>query len=117
MKLRHTAALAVIGWCVVMPPLDYRGGAFPRAVAKNAPLSGWLFAQSSHRGTDHTVPVCLQSMQDCEGYRKRMIAEFENYGGLAEEQASASRCIASDDPRLSTHPMTQPPFPLRLPRN
>jgi hypothetical protein len=86
MKLRHAAALALIGWYLMIPPRSESG---PNAFDDRAPLSRW-FIFNSH-----------DAAHECEG------AKFLNREGHKQpndpmhhafEQA---QCIASDDPRLA----------------
>jgi hypothetical protein len=88
-KLRRTAALALLGWYLMLPP---RVGTAPNGIDDHAPLSRW-FAYSSH-----------DAAHECEG------AKFLNREGhkslddpmhRAFEQA---QCIATDDPRLKEKP-------------
>jgi len=92
MKLRHVAALALVAWFLMMPP--------PRTVGDHfetnfyAPLSKW----TKLRRFD------LQSQCETtrEAYQKKPTGNLVIMLGAAEAQATtkASRCVASDDPRL-----------------
>lgn len=92
MKFRHLAALALVGWYLMMPP--------PRTVGDHfetnfyAPLSKW----TKLRRFD------LQSQCETtrEAYQKKPTGNLVIMLGAAEAQATtkASRCVASDDPRL-----------------
>jgi hypothetical protein len=96
MKPRHTAALALVGWYLMMPP-PYWSKTNPR----NAPLKEWtLFGR-------------YDSAQECSDERSKMIRvqSMALLSDLAEGVSDANRpslsldfkhaqCIASDDPRL-----------------
>ena len=96
MKPRHRAALAVIGWYLMMPP-PYWSKTNPR----NAPLGQWtLFGR-------------YDSAQECSDERTKMIRVqyMALLSDLAEDVSDPNRpslsldfkharCIASDDPRL-----------------
>jgi hypothetical protein len=92
MKPRHVAALALVAWFLMMPP--------PRTVGDHfetnfyAPLSKW----TKLRRFD------LQSQCETtrEAYQKKPTGNLVIMLGAAEAQATtkASRCVASDDPRL-----------------
>jgi hypothetical protein len=96
MTLRHVAALAVIGWYLLMPP-PYWSKTNPR----NAPLSQW------------TVFGHYDTAQECSDERTKMIRvqSMALLSDLAEGVSDANRpslsldfkhaqCIASDDPSL-----------------
>jgi hypothetical protein len=96
MKPRHTAALALVGWYLMMPP-PYWSKTNPR----NVPLKEWtLFGR-------------YDSAQECSDERSKMIRvqSMALLSDLAESVSDANRpslsldfkhaqCIASDDPRL-----------------
>jgi hypothetical protein len=101
MKLRHAAALALVGWYIITPPLN--GEPDP-----SMPVSRWhLFTERKEidvQGSPEWV-VVLKSEQECKqklgeelALRKTMFANgqctvcvhiFEN-----------ARCISSDDPQF-----------------
>jgi len=98
MNLRHTAALALVGWYLMLPPMN----SWPRTpwIDRNAPFSKW------------TIQATLNSANDCEVARDKHEIDF----ALAVKSANPKRheadpnlsspiddgalCIASDDPRL-----------------
>ncbi|MFZ0890081.1 MAG: hypothetical protein WA005_16675 [Candidatus Binataceae bacterium] len=108
-KLRHAAALALVGWYLMTPPtVPFPGQVGIRAETLmksgrwwtdvNAPLSHWQIAES------------FDSAEDCEDMKSKMVRDFTRHEGadhpsssykaayrVAESQA---QCIASDDPRL-----------------
>ena len=99
MNLRHAAALALVGWYLMLPP--EQGG--PGQFNIHAPLSQW-----SLEGSFDTVDDCKRGQQDGLGKwfsagedaikhaqtkerdKDLLMVAWYNYG----------ECIASDDPRL-----------------
>jgi hypothetical protein len=95
MNLRHAAALALVGWYLMLPTkssrsLDYQ---------PNLPLSQW------------SVDTSFDSADACESYRgewqEKSRNAFTNAKPDVKEAARAlfelyndSACISSDDPRL-----------------
>lgn len=92
MKPRHTAALALVAWYLMMPPPRPVGDHFETNF--HAPLSKW----TRLRRFD------LQS--ECEttreAYRQKPTGNLVITLGAAEAQATTkvSRCVAGDDPHL-----------------
>ena len=89
MKLHHAAALALVGWYLMMPPWG----------KLNAPLSEWVIYQS------------FDSAEVCAVARKALVDYQANYQGMAmtlitqsggnlQFDGSMATCIATDDPRL-----------------
>ncbi len=93
MNLRHTAAFALVGWYLIVPP---------NVDKPDAPLSTW-----------NTIKV-FDTAVECRDARSKWeidsvdIVEqnVKRYGHLQEDdkrqlaQGHAARCIATDDPRL-----------------
>ena len=76
MKPRHAAALALVGWYLMVPPVD------GKSVDSDAPLSKW------------TVYATSDSARKCEG--TRMIAAFKRSQADAtmQKEMEASQCVA-----------------------
>ncbi len=88
MKLRHAAALALVGWYLMVPPLNADGT--PNA---HAPLSQW-----SMDGSYDTAKECTDrfhsDMNVAAGLKRDL-------GGMnARLSVNDEQCIATDDPRL-----------------
>ncbi len=89
MNLRHTAALALVGWYLMVPPM-HNG-----APNYHAPLRSWNMSKAN------------DSARDCEADReagKQACAQVPDdekplTSGCADT-FDRSRCIATDDPRL-----------------
>jgi hypothetical protein len=88
MNLRHAAALALVGWYVMVPPLG----------KLHDPLSTWQIVK------------VFDSADECQSYRDKIVIFFGNKhlpmwhktdgNGVEYFDATAAQCIASDDPRL-----------------
>jgi hypothetical protein len=100
MNLRHAAALALLAWYLVLPPVVL---SFPTAGPEfdtAAPLSTW-----SRQGTFITEPECRKSLEDRRSELGHRLYELRtrNSSALSRTrpyQWQAADCIASDDPRL-----------------
>jgi hypothetical protein len=95
MKLHHTAALALVGWYLMMPPRS--PGA--KSVDLGADLSLWghwnsyVTAAECRRELDKLrVPLTRKYDYDMNGVLRR--------GTIFEQMAYFARCVATDDPRL-----------------
>ena len=97
MKLRHAAALALVGWYLMVPPLKSRGS---MAVDASAPLARWHIFKS------------FDSVTECEALREKITKgekDTEFYSAIL-----TSACVASDDLRLNGKCSDEaPPPPLR----
>ncbi|MGC2441973.1 hypothetical protein [Candidatus Binatus sp.] len=86
MNLRHAAALALVGWYLMMPPVTPDG-----RVQKSAPLSTWEITSS------------YDTADDCEKVRLVSSGWMANSNGQKREhtpRADAEACVSTDDPRL-----------------
>jgi hypothetical protein len=85
-KLCHHAALALLGWWLIMPPTSIE---YPRGKV-DAPLSKWV-----------KTPTTYRSRDECEHVldRQRKLLSERNRQLKLKVMANA-QCIASDDPRL-----------------
>ena len=81
MKARHAAALALVGWCLMIPPDSVTA---PHYADTKAPFARWI------SGCDYDT---LKSCQET-------LAELQNNEKDPEMLYASSKCIASDDPRL-----------------
>ena len=83
MKLHHTAALALVGWYLMVPPPpnnDYQ------QLAPNAPISRW-----------EQLETCA-TLRQCRNDIK--MAALNDEGSETMADFGLFRCIASNDPRL-----------------
>jgi hypothetical protein len=81
MSSRHAAALALVTWYLLGPPL-VRGQDGKLHIQKNVPLSHWEIMQFA------------DTEQTCQTLRGIQV------GPVLSDQQAASICIATDDPRL-----------------
>jgi len=117
MKPRHAAALALVGWYMIIPPSSgIRRPGYPRT-NPSAPLSRWEFYNESWF-TDTWGPVDrahakeFDSKAACEATKEKVYPSHlppipQNVGGDARETLESVRefgshtiCVSSDDPRL-----------------
>jgi hypothetical protein len=89
MKLQHAAALALVGWCLAMPPFDYTSTAAPQTPT-----------------TDWTVKCTFPTAEACEQQRQKLIEVRTKLAKPSRDRMvrvmKASRCLASDDPLLKS---------------
>ena len=105
MRLRDAAALALMGWYLIMPPTV---GPYLR-LDTSAPDSRWQIVQSFDTAT--ACEGYLQEMKEGTGasyHEYGVAAKFETDGlkkmhdmGIPTFASTAARCIFSDDPRLA----------------
>jgi hypothetical protein len=84
MNLRHAAALALVGWYLLGPPL-LRGRDGKLHVVENVPLPHWEIMEFA------------DTEQRCQFFRTTPGVRL---GPVHSAQLAASICIASDDPLL-----------------
>ena len=102
-KSRHIAALALVGWYLMMPPNSTR---IPHSVESEAPLSRWSIVTSFD-----TSESCEKALADLQS-QNRDPTELDTTGKLRRSQKQApdpalgrarainSGCVESDDFRL-----------------
>jgi hypothetical protein len=82
-KLRHAAALASVGWYLMVPPRENDNSAKLRIV----PLAEWVYVDSFD-----TAKECRDAGLEEEHQYAKDPLEADEYGTW--------ECIATDDPRL-----------------
>ncbi len=91
MESRHAAALALVGWYLITPPIEvqlYRGMGHIK-VRGEAPLAKWDKMKS------------FDSESDCEAFREKINLEVRANDVTMSEVYILSRCIeVVDGPRL-----------------
>jgi hypothetical protein len=98
MKLRHAAALALVGWYLMIPP---RVSDWPVLVFDtNAPLSKW-----QQGGSFDTAKECNEDKKRSAGLALQLTDKLsgeDKHKAMLSVMAmlSGPQCIASDDPRL-----------------
>lgn len=100
MNLRHAAALALIGWYLMLPP--FKNG----AVDPNAPLSEWQIAERHDSiapcqwQADHWPEQAKRFAQKLSTNQSPGEATNRMANTVVAEMAQHAQCIATDDPRL-----------------
>jgi hypothetical protein len=93
MKLQHAAALALVGWCLAMPPFDYTSPDPPKT-----PTSEWM------------VKCPFPNAEACEQRRQKLIEARIKLAKPSRDRMvrvmKGSRCLASDDPLLKSAKVT-----------
>ena len=94
MKLRHAAALALVGWYLMLPPLDHG------VPIVKAPYSEW----DNWQGFD-TADACQAKKSF---FQNEALEPAQKIGETATQLAMDCRffdalCIATDDPRLKAN--------------
>ncbi len=87
MKFCHAAALALVGWYLMQPPMLSSGGE-----DHSASLAKWAIIGS------------FDAAKECEAYRDRHIKAFLPFIGQNDKKREVlldSTCIATEDPRLA----------------
>lgn len=105
MTLRHTAAAALIGWYLILPPMN-RISESPRGSTSRA----WS-TDVQARLKDWQITESFGAAADCEIARDETIADSRRseriptlasgYFRAFRIAESRAQCIASDDPRLA----------------
>jgi hypothetical protein len=91
MKLRHAAALSLVGWYLMLPPARFhKDTSLPPSPDYEAVFSKWNTV-----GTFNTVSECKAEMSR----RQREADRVENTK-VEKAWKGVFQCIASDDPRL-----------------
>ena len=105
-KPRHAVALALVGWYLMMPPLDDA-----QNPAGGAPLSMWVQSRSFDGADDCEVTrsavrqrVASLTPEQQRQMEREVTAEYGHgpHGTFAQLRARVEleKCIAADDPRL-----------------
>jgi hypothetical protein len=89
MKLHYAAALALVGWYLMMPPQSNTPGG-----QRMAALSHWAIAGS------------FDTEKDCDAARVKSSKKdptLGKYRGMPAEEIYDAQCIRGDDPRLKSN--------------
>lgn len=85
MHIRHTAALALVGWYLMMPPPDRGDRKFPD---ESASMTEW------------TQLVAFDTAKECEAYKLEYHERLERKDKARAEYENSASCIESTDPRF-----------------
>jgi hypothetical protein len=103
LKSRHLAALAIVGWFLMMPPDSAK---IPHDVDSDTPISRWIVVTSFD--TEDNCEKALTDLQNSQqdpvtldktGKLKRL---QKNDAALGKARAVNAACLASDDIRLKS---------------
>jgi|ERR1700729_3774342 hypothetical protein len=107
MNRRYAAALASIGWYLMVPQVGRR---YPFLLETNKPLSQWETRESFDtaqecKGAQHKIRVYLdaattQRLKEAGSQHAYVNDPVSQMLWAEEAKIEASKCIASDDPRL-----------------
>jgi len=92
MNLRHAAALALVGWYLMVPPLD---SANMTQVNAGALLSEWHSMKSYSSKKD-----CEKERDEKRAAGARGLHSPSQTKRVMATALSSAQCVASDDPRL-----------------
>jgi hypothetical protein len=101
MKPRHAAALALVGWYLMTPPVSKDGDTVMvggRPFDVSAPISEWHF-----QGSFDSAVACGTAQNSAESFKVPPGVDPKEQKWLAKNLQSIfalGRCIATDDPRL-----------------
>lgn len=94
MKPRHAAALALVGWYLMVPPLTPGGG--PHDILLHAPLSKWIVGE----GYDTKAECESDLRESIKNMDRDANASADGLGAVMVVEYAHGRCMAPDDPRL-----------------
>jgi hypothetical protein len=86
MKPRHAVALVLVGWYLMVPPMDNQARNYA-----TVPIKYW-----------HLIRA-FDSAKECEEFVEQFAAKARFRGewyGVLKERTLSSRCVSTDDPRL-----------------
>ena len=86
MKPRHAAALALVGWYLMMPPT---GRDYPMGNV-DAPLTQWMKRPTTYRDKDECEHVLDRHRRLTNSKNKQIAVNFYKQ----------AQCVSADDPRL-----------------
>jgi hypothetical protein len=117
MKSLHAATLALVGWYLMLPPLQFVGPAndpYSLAIVDGAaPLSRWL------------PMMTFKTLQECDNFSTRLARNMRKSVKTERDKRDVEtliriwlgkyQCVTSDDPRLKgklgrPEPARVPPF-------
>lgn len=95
MKLRHIAALALVGWYLMCPPLRFEHPEHPSDAGKiflNASLAQW------------DIQGSYDSADKCESAKVKFQAQQHSWmmpDPVSAQRLNMAMCVATGDPRLA----------------
>lgn len=102
MKPHYAAALALVGWYLILPPMNPTSANLRRSMDGawwtdiRAKLKDWQIVESFDEAADCEI-ARYKTIEDSGKHRRRLGSGYQRAFRIAESQA---QCIASDDPQL-----------------
>ena len=94
MKPRYTAALAVVGWCLITPPPGPSGNPdFSAPISEWSDMAAFDSAAACKKAHDSEFKSAQKALMDVKSEEDLEVRDLAS-------AVKASRCIATDDPRL-----------------
>jgi hypothetical protein len=93
MKPHHAAALALVGWYLMSPPIS-RSSSRQISLDFSKPLSEWVPLESYETPVDYNKEI--------DAMNKRAVSMAREHHRMLE--LSHAQCVATDDPRLKGNP-------------
>jgi hypothetical protein len=87
MRLRHAAALALVGWYMIIPPTSHE---YPMGNV-NAPLTEWVKRPTLYRNQEECEHVLDRQTRLRNARNRQVQVRFKRQW----------QCVAADDPRLA----------------
>jgi hypothetical protein len=111
MNLRHAAAVALVGWYLMIPPLAHTGKTpGDMGFDTSAPISKWTFSAVDHFDTEEECNAELKNRQfstEANARRAGPPREYIGYAELIRYQWNAARCVSDADPGIDPNHATQ----------
>ena len=106
MNLRHTAALALVGWYLIVPPPSCKPSWVSewKPVLCTAPLSEWIVAlskSSSEKCAAEREADITYGKQEATAFKGSSSKQLVDSSQSLYWRALTERCIWTDDPRLA----------------
>jgi hypothetical protein len=98
MKLHHAAALALLVWYLMFPPMNSWPGT--PWIDRSAPSSKWSKEAAFDSARDCEIAREKQEMDFARAVKSEMAKHHETHPNLSSQIDEGVLCIASDDPRL-----------------
>jgi hypothetical protein len=96
MKFHHAAALALLGWYLMLPRALWVNGKL--VIQDRAPLSTWY-----NKASFDTARECREFLYAVKQVGSQHVTKDPEVIAAWKEGMAAGQCIASDDPRLKEH--------------
>jgi hypothetical protein len=105
-KLRHAAALALMGWYLIVPPPSCKRGWVSewKPLPCNAPLSEWIVTlkfSSREKCTAELGADIAYGKQEATTFKGSSSKQLVDSTEGLYWRALTERCISTDDPRLA----------------